>query len=216
MPSYRLICPRCRRPEGVCLCPSEPPMHTRTKIVLLTHPKEWKRQNCGTGRLLRLNIEDVEILPGLAFDSHPRVTKIVNDPEIFPVLVYPGEGAADISSLGAAEELARAADGRRIAAFLIDATWSCSKAVLRASPGLLSLPRIMFTPAQASRWVIKRQPGPMCLSTLETVHELLAALDAAGLDSYPDRTRLIDAFVAMQAVQVEKARARYVRYKEPG
>jgi len=71
----------------------------------------------------------------------------------------------------------------------------------------------MFTPANVSRWIIKRQPDPVCLSTLETVHELLMALEAAGLDSYPDKTRLLEAFAAMQAVQVERAKARDPRYK---
>ena len=40
------------------------------------------------------------------------------------------------------------------------------------------------------------------------VHELLTALDAAGLDVYPDRTRLLEAFRRMQEIQVECARTR--------
>ena len=182
-------------------------MRLRTKIVLLTHPKEWRRQRCGTGRLTCLNIADAEIIPGLAFDGNPRVRELIDDPAVYPVLLYPGPGAIDLSDAAGSQcgTLAKAAGGRRILAFLVDATWACSKAVLRESPGLMRLPRLMFTPATPSRWIIKRQPGPLCLSTLETVHELLCFLEAGGLEDYPDKTRLLDAFAAMQAYQIERA-----------
>jgi DTW domain-containing protein len=182
-------------------------MRLRTKIVLLMHPKEWRRERCGTGRLTCLNLADSEIIPGLAFDRHPRVRELIDDPANFPVLLYPGLGAIELSNPESGAELAAAASGRRIVAFLVDATWSCSKAVLYESPGLLTLPRLMFTPNTPSRWLIKRQPGPLCLSTLETVHELLCALEAAGLEDYPDKARLLAAFAKMQEYQIERAAA---------
>ena len=107
--------------------------------------------------------------------------------------------------------------GRRLVVFLIDSTWSCARSVVRASPGLMRLPRLAFTPREKSRWVIKRQPADYCLSTLEATHELLLALEAAGLDEYPDKGRLLAAFAAMQAVQVERAAANgSPRYLERG
>ncbi|PKL06173.1 MAG: hypothetical protein CVV53_05665, partial [Spirochaetae bacterium HGW-Spirochaetae-9] len=169
-----------------------------------------------TGRLTCLNIADSELLPGIAFDEHPRVRQLIDDPGNFPVLLYPGKGSIDLSEsrltgLPATErrkavaDLKAAASRRRITAFLVDATWACSKAVLRESPGLLTLPRLMFTPRTPSRWIIKRQPGPLCLSTLETVHELLCALESVGLEDYPDKERLLDVFARMQEYQVERA-----------
>ncbi len=187
-------------------------MVLRTKIVLLIHPKEWRRERCGTGRLTCLNIADAELLPGIAFDNHPRVRQLIDDPANYPVLLYPGKESIDLSDaaaegLEAVARLKAAAAGRRITAFLVDATWACSKAVLRESPGLLALPRLMFTPASPSRWIIKRQPGPLCLSTLETVHELLCALESAGLEDYPDKERLLDVFARMQEYQIDRAMA---------
>ena len=182
-------------------------MYVRTKIVLLMHTKEWRHERCGTGRLTCLNIADAEIIPGLAFDRHPRFRELIDDPENFAVLLYPGGDAIDLSDPSSGAQLAGVAEGRRITAFLVDATWSCSKTVLRESPGLLALPRLMFTPKTPSRWLIKRQPGPLCLSTLETVHELLCALETAGCEDYPDKTRLLAAFANMQEYQIERAAA---------
>jgi len=180
-------------------------MVLRTKIVLLMHPKEWRRERCGTGRMTCLNIAGAELLPGIAFDGHNRVRELIDDPGNFPVLLYPSSGSFDLSNPGMAERFAGEVSGRKIIAFLVDATWACSKAVLRESPGLMRLPRLMFTPQTPSRWLIKRQPGPLCLSTLETVHELLCTLESAGLEDYPDKRRLLDAFSRMQEYQIERA-----------
>jgi len=185
-------------------------METRTRIVLLMHPKEWRREKCATGRLTCLNLANSEIIEGLRFDDDARVRELIDDVRNYPVLLYPGAGARNISEGGfPAEDL----DGRRLVVFLIDSTWSCSRSVLRSSPGLLRLPRIMFVPREKSRFVIKRQPRDYCLSTIEAAHELLLALEAAGLDEYPDKGRLLDIFDAMQRVQIERAAgAGYPRY----
>ena len=201
----REVCYRCRRPANLCQCPDGEPMETRTRIVLLMHPKEYRRQRTGTGRLTCLHLKNSEIISGIRFDDHPRVRALIEDPGYYPVLLYPGREALNLSERRfPAEETG----GRPLVVFLVDSTWSCSRIVLRESPGLLQLPRVMFTPRNASRFVIKRQPRPECLSTLEAVHELLLALESAGLDSYPDKTRLLDAFDRMQKVQIECAERR--------
>lgn len=175
------------------------------------HPMEWKREKCTTGRLAVLNLAGAEIIPGLAFDEEPRFRALVDDPLNFPFLLYPGEGAVDLGadpsprlSLEALAGGPVGPGGRRLVAFLIDATWACAKAVARESPGLMRLPRLMFRPRERSRWTIKRQPAEWCLSTLEAVHELLLALEAAGLDSYPDKGRLLEVFERMQAYQIAR------------
>lgn len=177
-------------------------METKTRIVLLMHPKEWRRQKCATGRLATLHLADSEIIPGLAFDSIPRFRRLIDDDRNYPVLLYPGQNAYNLTEGSfPREELGE----KRLVVFLIDATWACSKSVLRESPGLQRLPRIMFVPRQRSRFIIKRQPREYCLSTIEAIHELLLSLESAGLDSYPDKERLLRTFDAMQSLQIEKA-----------
>lgn len=211
----REYCFACRRPKVNCLCPTEPPLETRTRIVLLMHPKEYRKQKTGTGRLACLNLANSELLPGLAFDSHPRVRELLDDPGNFCALLYPGPGATDLSEAGAAAGLAEAIGGRRLVVFLIDSTWACAHAVIRESPGLLELPRLQFRSSEKSRWIIKRQPKDYYLSTIEAIHELLLSLESAGLEDYPDKERLLGVFMAMQEYQVERARTEHrARYLE--
>ncbi|MGD9939822.1 MAG: DTW domain-containing protein, partial [Clostridia bacterium] len=135
-------CYRCMRPASSCLCPTEAPLPVRTKIVLLMHDKEWRRQKSGTGRLAVLNLAGAEIIPGLGFDENPRVRELLADPAKRCVLLYPGDDAVDLSSepfpaeaLGL-EPVQDSSLNKQLVVFIIDATWSCSRAVLRASPGL--------------------------------------------------------------------------------
>jgi DTW domain-containing protein YfiP len=201
----REVCYACRRPRESCLCPAEPPLVTRTRIVLLMHPREHRRIKCNTGRLTHLNLATSEIVPGLRFDDHPRVRALIDDPANLAVLLYPGK---DALVLGRDPLPPAWSSGRRLVVFLIDATWHDARAVARLNPGLLALPRVAIEPRSPSRYTIKRQPAPWCLSTLEAVHELLVALEAAGLDEYPDKGRLLAAFDAMQDYQVRRTAAR--------
>jgi DTW domain-containing protein YfiP len=179
-------------------------METRTRFALLTHPKEYRRQKTGTGRMASLHLASCEILPGLAFDEDARVRELVAAPGSFAALLYPGPAAIDLGDEEAGRAFATLLGARRLVVFLVDSTWSCAGSVLRSSPGIAALPRLGIRPREPSRWVIKRQPRSECLSTIEAIHELLCALDGLGLECYPDRDRLLRAFVAMQAYQLAR------------
>lgn len=176
-------------------------MGTAVKLVVLMHPHEVRRVKNGTGRITALSFRDAEIIEGVRFDGHPRLEALLRDPAYLPMLLYPGPGSRDLSRGGLRpEDLA----GRRLLVLLLDATWPLAKKMLRESPVLQTLPRLMFTPAQKSRWVIKRQPGELCLSTLEAVHELMLALESAGLGAYERPGQLLAAFAALQDYQVSR------------
>ena len=177
-------------------------MATRTRFVILMHPKEWKREKAATGRLTRLCLGNAEIRVGVGFDGDAGLRAILDDPGNHPVLLAPGEGALDLSREGA-----RGLDpgGRRLVVILLDGTWSLARKMLRESRCLRALPRAQFGNPPPSRYVIKQQPAPGCLSTLEAVHETLVALDRAGLDRYPLPAQLPDLFERMQAIQIRCA-----------
>ncbi len=183
----------------MCWCGSITPMATRTKFVFLMHPEEFKRAKAATGRLTHLCLAGSELHMGIGFDAHEAVQALINDPENFPVLLYPTRDARDLSK---GELHASDCGGRRLVVFLLDGTWRLVRHLWRDSPSLQRLPRIMFSNAAPSRYVIKRQPEPGCLSTLEATHELLLALDRSGLDRYPLPEQLLGLFQRMQDVQL--------------
>jgi DTW domain-containing protein len=198
----RETCYRCFWPKPICWCPSITPMETRTRFVFLMHPHEFKHEKAATGRLTHLCLANSELQMGLAFDDQESVQDIINDPRNLVMLVYPSVGARNLSK----GDLTPADIGdRRLVFFLLDATWSGAKKMLRLSPSLQRLPRVMFTPTAPSRYVIKQQPVVGCLSTLETTHELLLALQRSRLDAYPLPDQLLDLFARMQAYQLKCA-----------
>ncbi|MBI2497732.1 MAG: DTW domain-containing protein [Opitutae bacterium] len=203
----RVMCYRCFWPQNLCWCPTLRPMETRTRFVFLMHPKEFKEEKAATGRLTHLCLPNSEIRMGKGFDDDAAVQALINDPKNFPVLLYPGIGALNLSAAhepavsGFRAQLAV----RQLVVFLLDATWRGARKMLRLSPSLQRLPRIMFTPSAPSRYVIKQQPVEGCLSTLEAVHELLTVLARTGLDVYPLPEQLLDVFRRMQDFQIKCA-----------
>jgi DTW domain-containing protein YfiP len=177
-------------------------MESRTHFVFLMHPKEFKQEKAGTGRLTHLCLRNSVIHMGVEFDQHETVQELIADPRNFPVLLYPGTEAKNLSR---GELAAGDLGGRRLVVFLLDATWTGARKMLRVSPSLQRLPRIMFSPSAKSRFVIKQQPKDGCLSTLEATHELLTTLERSGLDTYSDPTQLLDLFQRMQDYQIKCA-----------
>ena len=215
------MCYRCFWPQTLCWCQSLQPMETRTRFVFLMHPKEYKEEKAGTGRLTHLCLPNSELHMGKGFDDDEVVQALLNDPRNYPVLLYPGAQAVNLSEAGGMENGAgragNSASGsalqalrsqlahRRLAVIILDATWSGARKMLRLSSSLQRLPRLMFTPSAPSRYVIKQQPQAGCLSTLEAVHELLTVLERTGLDGYPRPGQLLGLFHRMQDFQLSCA-----------
>jgi len=200
----RVTCYRCFWPQHLCWCGSITPIGTRTRFVLLMHPKEFKKEKAATGRLIHLCLKESEIHCGIGFDQDAAVQALIDDDANFPVLLYPGREAIDLAAGDPAGFAARVGT-RRLVVFLLDATWALARKMLRLSPSLQRLPRIMFTPTAPSRYVIKPQPHAGCLSTLESAHELLLALERSGLDRYARPEQMLDLFQRMQEFQLRCA-----------
>ena len=201
----RVMCYRCFWPQPLCWCASLRPMATRTRFVFLMSPKEFKEEKAGTGRLTHLCLPNSELRMGQGFEHDEAVQTLLADPGNHCVLLYPGIGAENLSDIAQPSTLSAQLGRRGLVVFLLDATWGGARKLLRLSPGLQRLPRIMFTPTTPSRYVIKQQPQEGCLSTLEAVHELLLVLERTGLDHYPDPGQLIALFHRMQDFQLKCA-----------
>jgi DTW domain-containing protein YfiP len=193
------LCPRCHWLPHICRCPWIRPFATRTRFVLLMHPKEARRERLGTGRLAHAALPESEIIVGVDFTRDPRVNALIADPGNLCMVLYPGERALDLSAGDVTPLLRETAAGRRLTVFLIDGTWQCAKKMMTLSGNVRALPRISFAPAGESVFEIKEQPAPWCLSTLESIHRFLDEADRRGLESLPGRPQdtLMDVFRSM-------------------
>jgi DTW domain-containing protein YfiP len=193
------LCYRCHWLPHLCRCPWIKPFATRTRFVILMHPKEARRERLGTGRLSHASLIDSEIIVGVDFTEDARVNALLADPANLCMVMYPGEKALDISA-GEVTPLVREMEaGRRLTLFLIDGTWQCAKKMMKLSANVRALPRLSFAPAGESIFEIKEQPAAWCLSTLESIHRYLCEADRRGIESLPGRPQdtLIDVFRSM-------------------
>jgi DTW domain-containing protein YfiP len=181
------MCYACHWMQELCRCPWIKPFATRTRFVILMHPKEAQRERLGTGRLSKAALLDSEIIVGVDFTRDARVNALLADPGNHCMVMYPGEHSLDISSHDVTPLLRSAQAGKRLTAFLIDGTWQCAKKMMTQSLNIRSLPRISFAPAGESIFEIKEQPAAWCLSTLESIHRFLCEADRRGLESLPGR-----------------------------
>jgi DTW domain-containing protein len=193
------MCYRCFWPKSLCWCKDITPIETRTKFLILIHPKEYKQIKAATGRFTHLCLKNSELHMGVGFDEHEPVQSLINDPRYFPMLLYPGETAINISEQGCAFAIPQY---RQLLVIILDATWRLSRKMLHLTTTFQNLPRLMFVPGEKSRYMIKKQPHDWCLSTIETAHELMTALEKAGMDTYARPTQMLDLFLKMQEYQI--------------
>lgn len=162
----RELCRRCLRPAGFCLCEALPPIPSRTRVVILQHPREARLAIC-TARLTRLALPNSELHRGVRFAADARIAEVAAHPGA--ALLFPGEGAVPAA--------ARADDPPSLLV-AVDGTWHQASKILQLNPALASLPRLSVLPDRPGGYRdLRREPEPHCLSTLEAVALALGALE---------------------------------------
>lgn len=178
LPAHREECYTCRRPKKNCLCGSAKPFATRMRFIILMHTKEAHKQRTGTARLAKLCLTNAELIVGTDFTRNEHVNALIQDPAYSPFVLYPGPKAADFRSLAAGA----LPEGKIPLVFVIDGTWRGAQRVLRKSPNVRALPRLSFTRAYSSRFIIKKQPLAHCVSTIEAIYYLCKEAQEAGYE----------------------------------
>jgi DTW domain-containing protein YfiP len=161
-------------------------------VVILQHPRE-RKVAIGTARMAHLALANSELLEGVDFSGHRRLEALAAEEGTY--VLYPGEGAQDVSAL-------RARPPRNVV--LVDGTWPQARKIIRTNPLLQRLPRIAFTPERPSNYRIRREPAFHCVSTVEAVVEVLGQLEG-------ERERLtpmLAAFARMVDMQLEAEKKR--------
>jgi len=200
----RNMCAGCARPSVVCLCSSIRKVSTRTRVVILQHPRE-SDVAINTARLVELQLAGAERHIAVKIAELPALRARLNDPAAPAILLYPGDGARD---------LAEAPPEGAVTLVVLDGTWWQAKKLFRQNPELATLPRYSLSPRAPSRYRIRREPALHCISTIEAIGEALTLLEPAGFD----REALLEPFEAMVEHQLYYASAhgsrRHLAYRE--
>ena len=201
----REFCYRCFKPKSACFCDGLIPVDCGVKFVLLMHPKEANRQKTGTGHLAALRLPESEILVGVDFTNHRRLNELLEDPQYYPVLLYPAEDAWTAGKEGFKETVGE----KKLLVIIVDSTWFCSKKILKQSQNLHSLPKFSFSGNYRSIFTFKKEPAEYCVSTIESCYYLIRELqDADMVEKSVDPEPLMDVFKKMIVHQLEQENER--------
>jgi len=192
----RDVCWRCRRPRRVCWCGDLRPVDSRTRVVFVQHPRET-RVPVSTCRMAHLSLPNSELHVGLGAVGNPRLEALCAEAEV--AVLFPSEGATDVSALPAPPRTL----------VVVDGTWSNARKVVERCPLLSRLPRVSFTPARPGNYRIRKEPAEHCLSTIEAVTHVLEALERAPGRFVP----LLGAFDAMVDRQLDFVGAGGTRHR---
>ena len=177
-PRHRAQCYRCFKAAVTCVCASIARVANRTGILVLQHPRE-RLHAIGTVRFARLGLSNVRVrtcAPGMD-SSTPLPPRTA--------LLYPAPGAPDLASLRRSEH------PRHLV--VLDGTWTHARKMYATQTWLHELPRVGLTPAEPSRYRLRREPRPDYVATLEAIVAALRILEPEidGLDA------LLRSFAAM-------------------
>lgn len=185
------LCLICRRRLRTCVCSHLKPFDTQTRFIILMHPMEFKKEKVGTGRFSHLILKNSQIIVDISFDQNVEFLKALHDPNYESFVLYPGDETINISEPEAAQKL----QGKKKQFIVIDGTWPCAKKMMKLTKSLHPVPRVSFDSNRISEFKVKHQPLPGCLSTVESLHQVLLDLNRIGLEkTLGQEENLMDVF----------------------
>src|SRR5712672_2908077 len=184
-------CPRCLKPQPLCVCDSVTQVPSRLSLLILQHPQEQDRA-LGTARLTAMHFKDAVVKIGLSWPSLSKALgRKVEDPSRWAVLYLGSAKVADldtdaeivaINRKGEIEAHQRAILSDIEGIVLLDGTWSQAKALWWRNAWMLKCQRVVLGPKRPSRYgKLRKEPRTDGLSTIEA-----AAMLLAGLEKRPD------------------------------
>ena len=180
-------CPRCLKPQPLCVCDSVTQVPSRLSLLILQHPQEQDRA-LGTARLTALHFKDAVVKIGLSWPSLAKALgRPVADPSRWAVLYLGSAKVADLETdrdIVAINRKGEVEDNQRgilkdiEGVVLLDGTWSQAKALWWRNAWMLKCQRIILGPARPSRYgKLRKEPRRDGLSTIEAAAMLLASLE---------------------------------------
>jgi len=168
---YRVSCECCKKSSNTCYCKELIKYEPETKFVILIH-KEEVRRSVATGRMAHLSLKGSVLFRGNNFTEHEELNQILQNPDYYSVLLYPGKKSETLSFL--AQNIP---SGRKLVVIILDATWHEARRMFRFSTNLHHLPMVSFTPETPSQFQVRKQPHSNCYSTIEAIQYVLRLLE---------------------------------------
>ncbi len=169
-------CYKCYRPKSSCMCSHINKIETKTKFVILMHPKEFKKVKNNTGHFTHQSLDNSELFIGVDFSNHKRINEIISTHDSY--ILFPSEDALNLS-----DTKPTCRDEKPMAIFLIDSTWACTKKMFTLSQNLNKLKHMSFSTCRTSQYKIKEQPQSNYLSTIESTLVVLELLNYFTIES---------------------------------
>ena len=165
------------------MCEHVHTIDTKTKFIVLMHPKEFKKVKNGTGHFTHLALKNSELFVGINFTNHSSINEIIKNNNSF--VLYPSIDAINISTSNPmdVENNNKKDNEKSMAIFIIDSTWACSTKMIRESKNLQNLKHISFSTSKLSQFKIKEQPADYCLSTIESTLCVLEDLNRLKVEN---------------------------------
>jgi len=162
---HRVRCYRCFKAATTCICASIARVANATGVVILQHPRE-RFHAIGTVRFARLGLSNVRVLPCVpGVDASALRSEL---PES-TALLYPSEGSHDLATLPV--------DQHPRHLLVLDGTWTHARKLYGTQRWLHALPHVRLTPAEPSRYRLRREPRPDYVATLEAIVAALRILE---------------------------------------
>jgi len=186
LPAVIEDCPRCGKPETLCVCQDIQPIDNKIALLILQHPQEQDKA-LGTARLTALHFKNAVFKTGLSWPSLTKALGRTADPKRWatlylgsadPALIAPGQSIVALDAKGKLLPIQEMALADIEGVIVLDGTWSQAKTLWWRNAWLLKSKRVVLDPSRPSLYgKLRREPRREGLSTLEAAGMLLSHLE---------------------------------------
>ena len=213
MPSRRLACIACLRPQNACICHWITPVAHPVEVLILQHPLEVGNPK-GSARLLHLSLPGSRLVTGEVFDLPGLLGAPPAADFRHCILLYPDTPPGQPGKLAPPRlDPAWLQEPAQLRLVVLDGTWRKSRKMLHRNPLLQQLPRLALQDTGASRYRIRKAHRPDQLSTLEATCAALARLHG-GIGPLQPLLVAFDGFVTQQFARQSRSAVPRTRVAE--
>lgn len=179
----RKYCPNCEKAIAACFCHKLAKYSIDSHIIILRHPTE-KGHPLGTAKIAELSLDNCKVFTGENFIDHQELNKILKDEDCY--LVFPTDQTNSI--------VEKTTHKRNKTFIFLDGTWKKAKKILYTNPQLEKLPKLSLTPSLPSNYILRKEPKPNYVSTLEAICECIKIYEQKDISNTLNTLKYIQDF----------------------